>query len=68
MSALELFMQQSRYQKYQRRQAWAALLRLGAVGLGSMLGAWALAFIVPMLPAVVLSFVVSVSMLCQPAR
>jgi hypothetical protein len=68
MNTLELFMRQSHYRRCQRRRAWAALFRLGAVGLGSIVGAWALAFIMPILPAVVLSFVVSVSMLCQPAR
>jgi hypothetical protein len=68
MSALELFIRQSRYLERQRRRAWRSGFQLVGVGLGSILGAWALAFIVPILPAVVLSFVVSVSMLCQPAR
>jgi hypothetical protein len=68
MSELDVFMVRSRYLERQRRRAWRSGFQLVGVGLGSILGAWALAFVMPWLPAVVLSFVVSVSMLCQPAR
>jgi hypothetical protein len=68
MSALELFMQQSRYRERQRRRAWRAVFQLVGVAALSTAGSWLLWAALPGPGAVLLAGLGSVVVICHKAR
>jgi hypothetical protein len=68
VSALEVFMQQSRYLERQRRRAWRSVFQLVGVAALSTAGSWLLWAALPGPCAVLLAGLGSVVVVCHRAR